>query len=214
MKRGLEKEHETIDPPRQRTLYARDVDLIPFRLEDADETYHGWLNDDEVIEYLEVRFADRSMAALRTYVNSVIADPNRYFYLVKHRQTGKRIGTVSFTVNPIHLTVNWGYLIGDHEFWGTGISLQVQIPIFDFAFGELGARRFYGGAFIENIRSQFNLRRLGFIKEGVFRKHYRKAVGSEEFTDIVYYALLAEEWQSIRTKFDKFRIPPDNAPQS
>jgi len=197
----------------QRTLRARDVDLVPFRLEDADEIYHGWLNNDEIIEYLEVRFADRSMAALRTYVSEVIADPNRYFYLVVHRKTDQRIGTASFAVNPSHLTANWGYLIGEREFWGTGISLQMQIPIFDLAFDELGARRFFGGPFIENVRSQFNLRRLGFTKEGVFRKHFRKAPGSEEFTDAVYYALLAEEWQTIRTKFDNYRFAVDDAPQ-
>lgn len=205
------REYDAPDPPLQRTLPARDVDLVPFRLEDVDALYHGWLNDDDVIEYLEVRFADRSMAALRSYVSGVIADPNRYFYLVVHRKTGRRIGTASFAINPIHMTANWGYLIGEREFWGGGISLQVQIPILDLAFDELGVRRFYGGAFFENVRSQFNLRRLGFTKEGVFRQHYRKASGSEEFTDLVYYALLAEEWQLIRAKFDELRFAPVSA---
>lgn len=213
MTRGSKRAYKTLDPPTQRTLRARDVDLVPFRLEDVDEIYHGWLNNEEVIEYLEVRFADRSMAALRTYVRDVIADPNRYFYLVVHRETDQRIGTASVAVNPIHMTANWGYLIGEREFWGTGISLQVQIPIFDLAFDELGVRRFYGGAYFENVRSQFNLRRLGFTKEGVFRQHYRKAPGSEEFTDLVYYALLAEEWRLIRAKFDDLRIVATGARQ-
>jgi len=188
-------------PPKTRILRARDVDLVPFRLEDVDETYHGWLNDDEIVKYLEAQFVDRSMPALRNYVQSVLDDPNRSFYLVVHRESGRRVGTSSLAVNLLHGTATFGNLIGDRDIQG----IQVLVAMFDLAFDELGVRRIYGGPYAGNVGAQFNLRRLGFVKEGVFRKHYRKAPGSDEFSDLVYYGLIAEEWHAIRGRLDPFR---------
>ena len=86
---------EVLPPPKTRILRARDVDLLPFRLEYVDETYHGWLNDGEIVKYLEAQFVDRSMSALRDYVQSIEENPNRSFYLVVHRESGRRVGTGS-----------------------------------------------------------------------------------------------------------------------
>ena len=196
-------------PPKERILRARDIDLLPFRLEYVDETYHGWLNDGEIVKYLEAQFVDRSMTALRDYIQSVEQNPNRSFYLVVHRESGRRVGTGSLAVNLLHGTATWGNLIGDRGIRCEGISVQVLVAMFDLAFDELGVRRIYGGPYAGNVGAQFNLRRLGFVKEGVFRKHYRKAPGSDEFSDLVYYGLLAEEWRAIRGRLDPFRYAAD-----
>lgn len=192
-----------------RILRARDVDLVPFLEKDVDETYRSWLLDDEVVEFLEVRQMDRSMPALNTYVRGCIDDPNRYFYLIVDRASSRRIGTASLAVDPLHLTASFGYLIGERRFWGTGAALQAQVALFDLAFDEFGVRRFYGGAFRENVKSQFNLKRLGFKKEGVFRQHLRTGAEGESFTDLVYYGLMADEWRAIRGRFDELRYAGD-----
>jgi len=187
-----------------RALSARDVDLRPFTVADVNEKYQSWLLDEESVKYLDVSHTDRSLPALKAYVEGVIANENRFFYIIVERQSGSEIGTASVAVDPLHGNGTWGYLIGDRAFWGTGVALQAQVALFDFAFDVLGARRFYGGAARENVMSQFNLRRLGFQKEGVFREHVR--VGADgQFTDSVYYGLLAREWFEIRDKFDDMR---------
>ncbi len=196
------------DVLKARTLSARDVDLRPFTLSDVTETYQAWLLDEESVQYLDVARTDRSMPALKAYAEGVIANPHRFFYMIVDRETGADIGTASVAVDPLHGVATWGYLVGDRKFWGTGVSLQAQVALFDFAFDVLGARRFYGGAARENVMSQFNLKRLGFRKEGVFREHVR--VGADgRLTDSIYYGLLAREWAEIRDKFDDFR-PTDH----
>ena len=82
------------------------------------------------------------------------------------------------------------------------------MALFDFAFGPLGLRRIYGGARIGNVMSQFNFKRLGFEKEGVFRQHTRVSQNSEEYCDEVYYGLLAKEWAARSPKFDELRYSP------
>ena len=192
-----------------RVLRARDVDLRPFRMEDVDQTYQGWLLDEAVVKYLEVAFTDRSLPALRAYMGAAIADPNRFFYLVVDRDKAHRIGTASFAVNTRHRTVNWGYMIGERDYWGTGVSLQVQVALFDLAFDSLGVRRFHGAPYRDHVASRFNLKRLGFKEEGVLRRHYCRGPDGEEVVDLVQYGLLAEEWRAIRHKFDYLRYRSD-----
>ncbi|GEM_PF-575891 len=189
-----------------RTLRARDVDLRPFAMTDLSETYRGWLLDEETVRYLDVGLSDRSMAALEAYIRGVYDDPNRFFWMIVERAGGRDIGTASLAIETLHDNATYGYMIGERDQWGSGAAIQAQVALFDFAFDVIGARRFYGGAARENVMSQFNLRRLGFKKEGVFRQHVR--IGADgQFTDSIYYGLLADEWRMVRDKFNPVRYP-------
>ena len=187
------------------SLKAKDIDLRPFALSDVDTTYQAWLLDDETTRYLDVAFTDRSISALKEFVRSIEANPNRLFYMIVVRDTGESIGTANLEIDPVHRVGNFGYMIGERRWWGTGVALQVQVALFDFAFDHLGNRRFYGGVRVENVMSQFNLKRLGFVKEGVFRNHVRAGSDNYKYMDVVYYGLMHEEWQVIRDKFDAYR---------
>ena len=186
-------------------LKAKDIELCRFSVSDVNATYQAWLLDIETTRYLEVAFTDRSIPALKAFVRSIDANPNRLFYKIVIRDTGESIGTVNLEIDPVNRVGNYGYMIGQHCWWGTGVALQAQVALFDFAFDHLGNRRFYGGAPIDNVMSHFNFVRLGFVKEGVFRNHARVGLDSHKFRDVVYYGLMREEWQSIRDKFNGYR---------
>jgi ribosomal-protein-alanine N-acetyltransferase len=190
---------------KDRWLHGPTVDLRPFTPDDVTETYQGWLRNPEVVRFLDVAFADTSLEALKAYVAGVIADPNRLFYMIRLSDSGAEIGTANLQIDPVHRFGNYGYMIGEKEYWGTQVSMETQVALFDLAFDELGNRRFYGGARRDNVMSQFNLKRLGFVKEGVFRGHVRAAPGKDEFMDAVYYGLMRDEWVAIRDKFDAYR---------
>ena len=187
------------------TLKARDVDLRPFSLSDVDSTYQAWLLDAETTRYLDVAFTDRSIAKLKKFVRAVEANPNRLFYMIVFRETGESIGTANLEIDPVNRLGNYGYMIGERRWWGTGVALQAQVAMFDLAFDQLGNRRFYSGTRVDNIMSQFNLKRLGFVKEGVFRNHVRTDLDSDTYIDVVNYGLMHEEWSAIRHKFNAHR---------
>jgi RimJ/RimL family protein N-acetyltransferase len=172
---------------------------------DVNATYQGWLNDEETVRYLDVGLTDRSMPVLEAYIQAVHDDPNRYFWMIVERATACDIGTASLVIETLHNNATYGYMIGERDHWGTGAAIQAQVALFDFAFDVIGARRFYGGAARDNVMSQFNLRRLGFQKEGVFRQHVRTADGGT--SDSVYYGLLAEDWRAVSDKFNAMRYP-------
>ena len=187
------------------TLKTRDVDLRPFTLSDVDSTYQAWLLDRETTRYLDVAFTDRSIAKLKEFVRAVEANLNRLFYMIVFRESGESIGTANLEIDPVNRVSNYGYMIGEHRWWGTGVALQAQVAMFDLAFDQLGNRRFYSGTRVDNIMSQFNLKRLGFVKEGVFRNHVRTDLDSDTYVDVVYYGLMHEEWLAIRHKFNAHR---------
>ncbi len=190
-------------------LRGQDVNLRPFTLDDVTEKYQAWLLDEETVKYLDVGFADRSLPALRNWAKGVISDQNRFFFMIVHRENQNEIGTCNLQIDQTHRHSNYGYLIGDKEWWGTGIPLQAQVVLFDFAFDVLGNRRFYAGVRSDNVMSQFNLRRLGFKKEGIFRQHVCVNPDQEEYSDAVYYGLMAEEWAEECDRFDELRHPDE-----
>lgn len=191
------------------TLALKDVDLVPFTIDDVDEQYHAWLQDIEVIRYLDAARHDRSMESLRAFVSAAIADPNRHFFKIVLLESTRKVGTSSLTVDPRHRTASFGYLIGEREFWGSEVALQAQIGLFDFGFGELVLRKLYGGACISNTGSNFNYHRLGFRREAIRRAHVLIGTEGDEPCDIVEYACLAEEWAERSASFDQYRRKRD-----
>jgi RimJ/RimL family protein N-acetyltransferase len=187
------------------TLALKDIDLVPFGVEDIDAQYCGWLNDIEVIRYLDVARQDRSVKALESYFEGVVADPNRHFFKIVVRDTLTKIGTISLGIDPIHRTAHFGYLIGERDFWGSEMALQAQVGLFDWAFEKLNLRRLWGGACTSNVGSNFNYHRLGFQREGIRRAAVFIGTEGEETSDIAEYGCLAEEWIAISAKFEKFR---------
>jgi len=190
-----------IDTPRLTTTI---VTLRPFSLDDVDDTYRQWLFDPEVIRYLEVRFDDRSLPALRAFAEAAIGNPARHFFAIETPDGNDRIGTASLRVRPLHRTTDFGYLIGDGRYWGTDAALATQVALFDFAFGPLDLRKVHAGTYATNRASLFNFRRLGFAREGIRRAQY---LGEDRRpVDEVLFGLLRDDWASVGRKFDHFRV--------
>lgn len=176
--------------------------LLPrFTQADVDSQYFAWLHDDEVVGHLDAIFSDRSMPALQAYVQQQLAAPHVHMFTIRVAETGERIGTAKLTVNTTHNNAGYGYLIGEKAHWGTAAGMEAQLLLFQYAFETLDIFRIYGGAPLANTKSHFNFRRLGFMKEGVFRKHVRISPNTDERSDVVYYGLLRDEWPALKQKF-------------
>ena len=191
------------------TLRLRDVDLIPFTLDDVDAEYYGWLHDIEVIRYLEIARQDRSYKALRNFVTSSIENPEHYLFKIVMCASGKKVGTISQKINTRHWIASYGVMIGDRAAWGTDCALQSQVGLLDFAFGELGLRKLFGGICAANTGANFNLFRLGFEREGIRRAHFLPGIEGDEAQDLVEYGCLAEEWAERFENFDQYRAQRD-----
>jgi len=179
------------------------VVLSAFSTADVDDTYRGWLLDPEIQRYLEARFQDLSLDGLAEYVRTRESEQTSLFMKIEPKSGGSKIGTVSLRVDKNHMTGSYGYLVGDKSRWGTTDALEAQVVLMDIAFCDLNLRKVTGGVIAGNLASHFNLRRLGFEREGTAREQVLDPEGQPQ--DVVRYGLLEREWQAKRGEFERFR---------
>jgi N-acetyltransferase len=113
--------------------------------------------------------------------------------------TGQFAGTTSFVEpDPVQRTLWIGYTWLGQRWWRTGMNVESKLLMMTFAFEELGAVRVVWYTDIRNVRSQAAIEGLGATREGVLRKHRRRADGS--WRDTVQYAMVDDNWPAAKER--------------
>jgi N-acetyltransferase len=111
--------------------------------------------------------------------------------------TGRFAGTTSFAgLDPVLRTLTIGYTRLGRRWWGTGANAEAKPLMLTFAFESLGAVRVAMVTDIRNARAQAAIERLGAGREGVLRKHRRRADGS--WRDTVTYAITDDDGETVK----------------
>ena len=145
--------------------------LKPLLAEHVTPAYVGWLNDPEINQYLESRFARHDMPGVRDFVAAQLAHGGVAFYGIWARASEdsepRHIGNIKLgPIDRNHLTADLGFLIGDRGFWGRGIATEAIALMVKFGFG-LGLRKITAGAYENNSGSAKALVKAGFAEEGM-----------------------------------------------
>ncbi len=170
--------------------------LKRLRVEDISDTYLNWLNDPEVIRFVQVRFKRRDRKSVEAFVADFDHIDN-FIFAIHAAGNDDYIGNVTLRADPVHLFANMGYLIGDKDYWGSGAALETCRLIADFAFFERGLRKIIDCTTENHIASNFNFRRLGFSYEGKIPDLYWS---EGEYRAAVYWSMTAERWAEIRER--------------
>jgi len=110
-------------------------------------------------------------------------------------------GTTSFAdPDPRLRTVTIGFTWLGQRWWGTGLNAEAKMLMLAFAFDTLAAVRVVLVTDIRNTRAQAAIERLGAQREGVLRKHRRRADGS--WRDTVVYALTDDDWPTAKSTLE------------
>jgi len=161
--------------------------------EDVSDIYIGWLNDPEVVRFLQVRFQQRDRDSIKAFVGGFNHIDN-FFFGVFAAQDDSYIGNVTLRADPVHLFANMGYLIGAKEYWGGNAALETCRLIADFAFFERGLRKIIDCTTENHIASNFNFRRLGFNYESKIPDLYWS---EGKYHAAVYWSMTARKWAEI-----------------
>lgn len=163
--------------------------LLP---EDVTDRYVNWLNDPEVNRYLEVRFTKSTFESTKEFVSS-FDNESKYIFGIYSLDSNQHIGNIALYINSYHNTASYGYLIGEKEYWGKGAAIEAITLMLDFAFKKLNIRKVWGGAYLSNVYSIFNFKKLGFVQEGRLRQHN---IDEGKLCDGLIFGILKEEWLS------------------
>jgi [ribosomal protein S5]-alanine N-acetyltransferase len=161
---------------------------------DINEEYLSWLTDPEVNQYLEVRFTEPTIDSVEVHIETY--DNNSSFFCgVFTVENDLFIGTISLRTDVNHGCASYGYIIGNKNYWGTAAGIDSVSLMLDLAFDDLNLRKVWGGAYVANIGSLFNFKKLGFVKEGNFRRHLTL---NGKPTDSLMFGIFKEEWYERR----------------
>lgn len=153
-------------------LVGKRIYLRGVCLSDVNESYYQWMNDPEITQYLESRFAPNSMETLQEYVKNFQGDRDNIFLAIVLKQNQKYIGNIKIgPINWYHRLADIGIMIGEKDCWGKGYGPEAISLVADFAFNTLNLHKLTAGCYEQTQGSLKAFQRAGFEIEGVRKKH-------------------------------------------
>jgi RimJ/RimL family protein N-acetyltransferase len=137
----------------------------------------GWWNNPEVRRLFDVHFVDQTFSDAEKWfskMNSPDEEKKPRSFVIEVEEQGKwvPVGTAEFyNERPSHKTAEFGFLIGDKQWWGKGIGTEAAKRLTKYGFEELEYKRIGAVSASYNIRSMNALQKAGFQIEGI-RKSY------------------------------------------
>ena len=154
-------------------LEGERIILREVRLSDVNANYHRWMNDPEVIRYLECRFSANSMDAIKDFVHRMLNDRDNIFLAIILKDGDRHIGNIKIgSINRIHRLADIGLLIGEKDCWGKGYATEALRLVTNYAFNTLNLHKLIAGCYAGNKGSEKAFKKAGFVVEGIRKKHH------------------------------------------
>ena len=110
---------------------------------------------------------------------------------------GTVVGTSSLgDWDLFHERVHLGWTAYGPRWWATVVNAESKLLLLGHAFDDCHFGRVKLQTDLLNTRSQAAIERLGATREGVLRRHMRRADGT--FRDTVVFSVLVDEWPGVR----------------
>ena len=175
------------------TLRGRGINLRRLRRSDAG-SIQKYANDPAVARFLPLLPHPYGMSDAREWINlthRTFRDNTAYHFGIENGESGEIIGMMSLrNINRNDLNAEVGYFVA-RKFWGRGIATEALRLILRFSFEQVGLYRVYAVVHDENIGSVRILEKLGFTREGVWRKASRMG---KRWHDVYAYGILKDEF--------------------
>ncbi|SDO66502.1 Protein N-acetyltransferase, RimJ/RimL family [Pedococcus dokdonensis] len=191
-------------PPTGEPLRGRFVRLDVMTIDDAPGLHAVYTDPDVYTQGFIMRPPPADLAATRANTEDNIAAGARGRTAYTVRLTGEgglgeagtvvgtsSLGDVDLENERIHL----GWTMYGSRWWGTQVNPECKLLLLGHAF-DCGFGRVKIQTDAVNQRSQAAIAKLGATREGVLRRHTRRADGT--FRDSVVFSVLRDEWPQVR----------------
>ena len=135
--------------------------------EDVDENYLKWINDREIINYLETGYFPMSRQEIVKYVKTINSNPNYAFFAIIEKKTKNYIGNAKLgPIDWINRSSEYGRIIGEKSAHGKGYGKDVAKLLLYYGFMILNLNKITAGAVADNIASIKSNEKIGLEIEG------------------------------------------------
>jgi [ribosomal protein S5]-alanine N-acetyltransferase len=169
------------------------VYLRPLVREDLSGRYSAWLNDSEVMCYMESGIFPSTPDDLEKFFREVTGSRNQVIMAVADKKTHQHIGNVKLgPIDWVHRRAHFGILIGERKFWGKGVGAEATRMAVEYGFGRLNLNRIDLGVYAEHEAAVRCYEGVGFKIEGRLR---RDLFHHGEYKDRLWMGLLRAEYK-------------------
>jgi RimJ/RimL family protein N-acetyltransferase len=121
---------------------------------------------------------------------------------------GTVVGTTSLADwDLVNERTHIGWTAYGPPWWATPVNAECKLLLLGHAFDDCGFGRVKLQTDLLNDRSQAAIARLGATREGVLRRHVRRADGT--FRDTVVFSILRDEWPDVAAALRARLTAPD-----
>lgn len=160
---------------RQVFLRGESINLVLLTEEDAT-TMATWMNDPEVNQFLSVGATPLTNEAEVNFVQEAYKDDSRVIFGIWHKADQKLIGNTGFhQVDQLNQTASFGIVVGEKEYWNTGVGTEALDLMLSYAFTIRNLRNVTLSVFGENKRAISCYEKCGFVPVGTYPAHRFKA---------------------------------------
>ena len=141
--------------------------LKKFKLEDAEEIFNNYANDDDFIKW-----SNKGKVTLQEeveYLKSVLekyTDNIYYNWAIYSKENYCIIGAIRLSnIDLVNESVELNYVIGQ-KFTNNGYMTEALKSVISFCFDEVKIKKVYGICAIDNIASKCVMEKVGMHREG------------------------------------------------
>lgn len=160
-----------------------------------------WLNDPEVTEYLLINSPLSHVMEEAWFTRQAAIPPHEGQILAIEVLVGQdwvHIGNTGLhNVEPIHLTAEFGILIGEKDYWNKGYGREAARLTLKHGFEHLNLNRIYLHVYENNLRGIRAYDAAGFVHEGVLREGVYK---NGRYLNLLVMSVLHSEWNAQKEK--------------
>jgi len=177
----------------QAFLRGSKVYLRPLERSDLNEKYRGWLNDHEVTRYLETGAFPTTIEDLEKFYQGVTGSRSEVIFAIVDAKSHRHIGNVKLgPINWVHRRAMFGIMIGEKEFWGSGVGEEVTRMAVEYGFFRLNLNRIGLAVYAEHEAGVRCYQAVGFKTEGRFRE---EMYSEGTYKDRLWMGLLRSEYK-------------------
>lgn len=163
--------------------------LRKLTVDDDLTSYLSWINDNDVINYMNIRNKNTSIDDLKKYIKLNL-DLNNYLCGIFIKNSDVHVGNVLFSeIDNFNKKCPIGILVGK-EHWGNGYGNDAVDLMCEYAFKILKFHKIVAGVVVENTGSVKLFENTGFILEGIKKEEFKM---DDRYLDVLYFGRINNE---------------------
>lgn len=192
----------TATAPTGEPLVGRFVRLDRMTLDDVAGLHRVFSNPDNFADGYAMSRPSASLAETEaTIADRMSKSEHHVAYTARLVADGTVVGTSSIgDVEVAHERAHIGWTMWDRPWWGTAVNPEAKLLMLAHCFEDCGMGRVLIQTDVQNVHSQAAIAKLGAQREGVLRRHVRRADGT--WRDTVLFSLLIDEWPDAKDRLE------------